>query len=61
MHRVHVSNLYETCRIAGKWLAANGHEIAKSAGVPAFFERYTEEFNPSTGMGGMEVWFPVKS
>jgi AraC family transcriptional regulator len=60
-HREHVSKLHEMCRIAGEWLAANGHEIAKSAGAPAFFERYTEEFNSSTGMGGMEAWFPVKS
>jgi AraC family transcriptional regulator len=25
------------------------------------FERYTPEFNPNTGMGGMEIWVPLKS
>jgi predicted transcriptional regulator YdeE len=25
----------------------------------AWFERYTEEFNPQTGMGGMENWIPI--
>lgn len=25
-HREHVSKLHETCRMAGEWLAANGHE-----------------------------------
>jgi hypothetical protein len=30
-------------------------EAAKEPGAPDFFERYTEEFDPRTGMGGMEV------
>jgi predicted transcriptional regulator YdeE len=30
-------------------------------GEPCFFERSGAEFNPHTGMGGMEVWVPVKS
>lgn len=27
----------------------------------AFFECYTQEFNPHTGFGGMSVWVPVKA
>jgi len=26
-----------------------------------FFERYSEEFDPATGLGGMEIWLPLKS
>src|SRR5216683_3348687 len=29
--------------------------------APKFFECYSEEFDPRTGMGGMEVWMPIKS
>jgi len=60
-HREHVSKLHETCGMAGEWLAANGYEVFRSAGAPDFFERYTEEFNPSRGTGGMEIWIPIKS
>jgi AraC family transcriptional regulator len=28
--------------------------------MPDFFERYGEEFDPQTGMGGIEVWIPIK-
>jgi AraC family transcriptional regulator len=24
------------------------------------FERYGESFNPATGMGGFEIWVPIK-
>jgi len=24
-------------------------------------ERYSEEFNPNSGMGGMEVWIPINA
>src|SRR5216683_1823284 len=32
-----------------------------AADAPNFFERYSEEFDPRTGMGGIEVWVPLKS
>ena len=62
-HRAHVSKLYETCDAISKWLPESGHESAAAADpeTPAFFERYSEEFNPQTGMGGMEVWVPLNS
>jgi len=41
---------------------SNNEEIAcGTAGAPDFFERYSEEFDPRTGMGGIDVWIPVKS
>jgi AraC family transcriptional regulator len=62
-HRDHVSKLTETCDAIGrKWGPGSGYELVRgSAEVPDFFERYTEEFDPGTGMGGMEVWIPIKS
>ena len=62
-HRAHVSKLYETCDAISRWLPDSGHQSAASsdAETPAFFERYSEEFDPQTGMGGMEVWVPLKS
>jgi AraC family transcriptional regulator len=63
VHRGHVSKLTETCDAIGKkWGPRSGYELARgSAEAPDFFERYTEEFDRRTGMGGMEVWIPIKS
>jgi AraC family transcriptional regulator len=61
-HREHVSKLYETLDAMHMWLPGSGLEVSGgSAGAPDFFERYSEEFDPRTGMGGMEVWVPIKS
>ncbi|MGB2899786.1 MAG: GyrI-like domain-containing protein [Candidatus Acidiferrum sp.] len=61
-HRGHVSDLRETLDAIDKWLPGSGLEAAfGSAETPSFFERYSEEFDPRTGMGGMEVWIPIKS
>jgi AraC family transcriptional regulator len=61
-HREHVSKMYETLDSIDKWLPGSGLEVSGgAAGAPDFFERYSEEFNPLTGMGGMEVWVPIKS
>jgi len=59
-HGDHVSKLHITCDRIAEWLPTSGYEAAKTPGAPDFFERYSEEFNPSTGMGGMEVWVPIK-
>jgi AraC family transcriptional regulator len=60
-HREHVSRLYETLDAIDKWLPASGLQVPSgSKEAPDFFERYSEEFDPRTGMGGMEVWVPVK-
>lgn len=60
-HSDHVSKLNNTCQLAYDWLTTSGHEAARSVGAPDFFELYTEEFNPRTGMGGIEVWVPIKA
>ncbi len=62
-HREHVMKLRDTIdAIFHKWLPQSGHEACGDVkDTPAFFERYSEEFNPQTGMGGMEVWIPLKS
>jgi len=61
-HREHVSKLRETLDAIDKWLPGSGLDVGSgTGGAPDFFERYSEEFNPRTGVGGMEVWVPVKS
>lgn len=62
-HREHVSKLWETCNaIQTQWFPESGHEPARPTGdAPDFFERYTESFDPKTGIGGIEVWVPIKS
>ena len=61
-HREHVSRLYETLDAIDKWLPGSGLEVSSgTAGAPNFFERYSEAFDPRTGMGGMAVWVPIKS
>ena len=61
-NREHVSELRETLDAIDKWLPESGLEVAYGfAETPSFFERYSEEFDPRTGMGGMEVWIPIKS
>ena len=32
-----------------------------SASEPTFIEHYGEKFDPETGFGDIEVWFPVKA
>jgi len=62
-HREHVSRLRETLDAIGNiWVPESGHAVARgTADAPDFFERYSKEFDPRTGRGGMEVWIPIKS
>jgi AraC family transcriptional regulator len=61
-HREHVSKLCETLDAISRWLPKSGLEAAqRDTGAPDFFERYGEEFDPQSGMGGIEVWVPVKA
>ena len=62
-HREHVSRLRDTLDLIWhEWLPASGHEVAPApGGVPDFFERYGEDFDPRTGYGDVEVWIPIKS
>jgi AraC family transcriptional regulator len=57
-HDGHVSNIHATWRaIMEQWLPASGHRIAEAPN----FERYSEGFDPDTGLGGVEIWIPVQS
>jgi predicted transcriptional regulator YdeE len=56
-HRRHVSKIADTLdAIWTKWLPNSGHE---AAAAPSF-ERYGEDFDPQTGMGGFEIWVALK-
>ncbi len=56
-HPGHVSSLPATFdTILTRW--APDCSILVAHGLPCF-ERYTPEFNPVTGMGGVEVWIPL--
>ncbi len=55
-HRGHVSGIAGTWRaIMDGWLPASG---VRMADAPCF-ERYAEDFDPNTGLGGMEIWIPI--
>lgn len=57
-HTAHVSAIPKTIdTIWSKWVPDCGLKIASAP----CFERYTSEFNPSTGMGGMEIWIPLET
>ncbi len=58
VHTGHVSTIPKTIdTIWTKWAPDCGLKIAKAP----CFERYTSAFNPTTGMGGMEIWVPLES
>jgi AraC family transcriptional regulator len=62
-HRDHVSKLKDTIdAIVRTWLPASRELVASPrSGEAWMIEYYGEDFDPQTGMGTMEVWFPVKS
>lgn len=61
VHSGHVSQLRETLDAISKWLPQSDlRPAAKSSETPDFLERYTEEFNAQTGVGGIEVWVPIQ-
>ena len=62
-HREHVLKMPETiAAIFYEWLPKSGYEAGDGvAETPDFLERYSQEFDPRTGMGGMEIWVPIKS
>lgn len=57
-HTGHVSSIGATCAAAGDWLAKSGR--ATTGGGMEMIEFYPKEFDPRTGMGGCEVWVPVR-
>jgi len=42
--------------IWNSWLPQSGYVAADAPGL----ERYDERFNPETGLGGFEIWIPVR-
>ena len=57
-HRDHISTIRGTWNtIWNKWFPESGHQAADGPN----FERYSEEFDSVTGMGGLEIWVPIKS
>jgi AraC family transcriptional regulator len=57
VHREHISSIRGTMNaIWNKWLPES--EL-KPADAPAF-ERYDENFDGRTGLGGLEIWIPIK-
>jgi AraC family transcriptional regulator len=58
LHRDHISAIRSTHNtIWSTWLPASEYEAVDAPS----FERYGEEFNPATGMGGVEIWVPIKA
>jgi AraC family transcriptional regulator len=56
-HREHLSALRATCdAIWNVWLPASEYEVANAPD----FERYGETFDPRSGLGGLEIWIPIK-
>lgn len=59
-HPHHVSELGKMINtIVQKYFPDSPYESNFAGGVD-FFERYSEEFDPLVGVGGMEIWFPIK-
>jgi AraC family transcriptional regulator len=57
-HRAHISKLRGTVyTIWNQWLPASGHTIADAPD----FERYGEDFDAQTGLGGVEIWLPLSA
>jgi hypothetical protein len=53
----HISAIRRTvCTIWTKWLPDSGHEVVDAPS----FERFGEAFDFRTGMGGLEIWIPIK-
>lgn len=56
-HRDHVSAIRRTWfTIWNRWFPSSGY---RPSGGPEL-ERYGPEFNPVTGLGGVEIWIPVR-
>ena len=56
-HTTHVSEVRRTWNtIWNKWLPESGMQVVDAP----HFELYDERFDPRTGMGGFEIWLPVK-
>jgi AraC family transcriptional regulator len=57
-HRGHVAGIRAT--MAAIWNNGIPESGCQAAAAPTL-ERYGPEFNPLTGMGGFEIWIPIKA
>ena len=58
LHRDHISTIRRTwLTIWNKWFPESGRQ---PAGGPEF-ELYGENFDGATGLGGVEIWIPIKN
>lgn len=55
-HDGHVSHAGEVWQAATEWVESSPYEDA----VTPAFELYDEKFDPETGSGGFEVWYPIR-
>lgn len=56
-HHGHVSGLHATWQaIMNQWLPDAGLRMANAPN----FERYAEDFDATTGLGGVEIWVPIE-
>lgn len=59
IHEQHVTHIKDTIDwVFEQWLPASG--CTHNAQSIHFFERYGADFCPDVGVGGIEVWLPVK-
>jgi AraC family transcriptional regulator len=57
-HTHHISAIRQTIHaIWADWLPQSGQAIADAP----FFERYDDNFDPGSGLGGIEIWLPLKA
>lgn len=55
-HRDHISKIGKTWEaIYNEWPKASGYTLVQAPQ----FESYSEDFNPQTGMGVVEIWIPI--
>lgn len=57
IHDRHVSEMNATMRSIFEWVGRSDYEHAEPGLI---LEHYTEEFSGETGLGGMEIWLPVR-
>jgi AraC family transcriptional regulator len=61
-HQGEVHEIKQTVhRIFDEWLPESGHQLTSTdKNRLHFFERYSEDFNPITNEGVVEIWLPIK-
>lgn len=58
MHNQHVSRIRETIdAVFDGWLPHCTYQHSNQS--VHFFERYDENYNSQTGLGGMQIWLPI--